>query len=371
MPQALAAVLLEPGKPMVIETIELDEPQQGEVLVRMKAAGVCHSDWHVIAGDLPMPMPLVLGHEGAGVVEAVGPGVSSVRVGDAVWPIWRSSCGRCDFCQSGRPALCDLGTAMRFTGLMPDGKTRMRRQNGQPIHHYAGVSTFSSLSVMPEAAVVRIEPPVDWQQAALISCGVITGVGAVTHAAQVPAASTVVVFGCGGIGLNIIQGARLVGARQIIAVDNVAAKERFARQLGATDFVHADGHSDPVAAVRALCGGQGCDFTFEAVGLAQSVEWAFDSLRKGGTCVVSGIARQDARPGINANQLVYGQKTLKGTLYGHMRPRVDLERLMALARAGRLDLDGLLTKTWPLEQINEAYASLLRGEVARSLIVWP
>jgi S-(hydroxymethyl)glutathione dehydrogenase/alcohol dehydrogenase len=369
MPVALAAVLYEFGEPLVIEEVEVLPPGKGEVLVRMKAAGVCHSDLHVMRGDLPMPLPLIPGHEGSGVVEAVGEGVDSVKPGDPVWPIWRSSCGRCGYCQRGRPALCDLGTAMRFTGLMPDGLTRFRNARGESIRHYAGVSTFSSFSTMPEAAVVKIEGGVSFSHAALISCGVITGVGAVTQAAQVQPGTTVAVWGCGGVGLNIVQGARMVGAGRIIAVDVVPEKERFARALGATDFVDASS-TDPVAAVRAMTGGLGADYTFEAIGLPKPIEEAFDSLKKGGVCVVAGICRGDARASINANQLLYAEKTLKGSLYGSMRPRVDLQRLADLHRGGLLELDALLTRTWRLEEINEAYAALERGEVARSLIVW-
>jgi S-(hydroxymethyl)glutathione dehydrogenase/alcohol dehydrogenase len=369
MPMSLAAVLYQTGQPLVVEEIHVAEPRAGEVLVRMKAAGVCHSDLHVMKGDLPMPLPIVLGHEGAGVVESVGPGVTSVAPGDSVWPIWRSSCGRCHYCQLGRPALCELGTAMRFTGLMPDGETRFHTKSGIPIRHYAGVSTFSSLSTMPEAAVVKIESGVALWKAAIVSCGVITGVGAVTHAAQVVPGSTVAVFGCGGVGLNILQGARLVSATKIIAVDPVASKEAVARILGATHFIDSSA-CDPVAAVKELTGGLGADYTFEAVGLPEPIEQAYDSLRKGGTCVVAGICRGDARARINVNQLVYGEKTLKGSLYGSMRPRIDLPRIVEMHHSGALELDALLTKTWPLEQINEAYAALERGEVARSLIVW-
>ncbi|HEY1081102.1 MAG TPA: Zn-dependent alcohol dehydrogenase [Prosthecobacter sp.] len=369
MRTAPAAVLYDFKQPMVIEEVTVLPPQAGEVMVRMKAAGVCHSDLHVIKGDLPMPCPIILGHEGAGIVEEVGPGVTTVQPGDHVIPIWRASCGRCDYCLSGRPALCDMGTAMRFTGTMPDGQTRFRNRKGDSIRHYAGVSTFSSLSTMPEAAVVKIDPSFPLWKAALIGCGVITGVGAVTHAAQVPPGSSVVVYGCGGIGLNIIQGARMVSASRIIAVDTVPGKEAHARTMGATDFIDAS-QQDPVEAVLQLTGGKGADYAFEAIGLPKPIEQAYDSLRKGGTCVVSGICRADARAAINVNQLVYGEKTLKGTLYGSTRPRVDLLRLMDLHLRGSLQLDELLTRTYPLEQINEAYEALERGEVARSLIVW-
>jgi Zn-dependent alcohol dehydrogenase len=258
---------------------------------------------------------------------------------------------------------------MRFTGLMPDGQTRFRNARGDSIRHYAGVSTFSSLSTMPETAVVKIEDDFPLWKAALISCGVITGIGAVTHAAQVRPGATVAIFGCGGIGLNIIQGARMVSATRIIAVDTMAGKEIHARALGATHFINST-TCDPVKAVKDLTGGLGADFTFEAIGLPEPIEQAFDSLRKGGTCVVAGICRGDARARINANQLLYGEKTLKGSLYGSMRPRIDLPRLMNMHQTGALRLDELLTRTWRLDEINEAYSALERGEVARSLIVW-
>lgn len=367
--QARAAVLYAPGQPLRIETVEVLPPRAGEVTVRMKAAGVCHSDLHVMKGDLSMPMPIILGHEGSGIVEAVGDGVKSVAVGDHIIPIWRASCGQCEYCLTGKPALCDMGTRMRFEGVMPDGTMRFRNSAGDFIRHYAGVSTFSSVSTMPEAAVVKIPPDFSFEKAALIGCGVITGFGAVSSAAQIHPGCVVAVFGAGGIGLNIIQGARLMSARRIIAVDIHASKEAKARQLGATHFIDSS-QCDPIQAIKDLTAGKGADYTFEAVGLPQTIEQAFDATRKGGTCVIAGITRADARAQINVNQLVYAEKTLKGTLYGSMRPRIDLLTLIDMHRDGKLMLDELLTRTWPLDQINEAYAALERGEVARSLIVF-
>ncbi len=365
--RSLAAVLIESGKPLVLEEVEVAAPQAGEVRVQMKAAGICHSDLHVMTGDLPMPCPIILGHEGAGIVESVGPGVTSVQPGDAVIPIWRASCGRCDHCLNGKPALCDMGTAMRFTGLMPDGQTRFRRANGESVRHYAGVSTFSSLSTMPEAAVVKIDADFPLWKAALIGCGVITGIGAALEAGAVRAGDTVAVFGCGGIGLNAIQGARMAAAGRVIAVDTHAAKEAKARELGATDFIDASS-TDPVAAIKELTGG--AQVAIEAIGSTTAMEQAFDCLRKGGTCVVAGITGASARASINTNQLVYAEKTLKGTLYGSMKPRVDLPRLIALHQQGAFKLDELLTRTYRLEEINEAYADLQAGRLARGLIVW-
>jgi S-(hydroxymethyl)glutathione dehydrogenase/alcohol dehydrogenase len=368
---AKAAVLYRAGGPLRIEEVVVAAPGPGEVRVQMKAAGVCHSDLHVMRGELPMPVPVIPGHEGSGVVESVGPGVTSVRPGDRVIPIWRTSCGRCTYCLSGRPALCDVGSRMRTDGTMPDGTRRFTTRDGRAINHYAGVSTFASVSVIPEAAVVKTPDDYGFDHAALLGCGVITGVGAVTTAAKVEPGSTVAVFGAGGVGLNIIQGARMVSARRIIAIDRNAAKETKARELGATDFVVAGDGVDTVAAVRELTGGRGVDFAFESAGLPQVVEHAYDSTRKGGTCVAAGLSRPDARAMINVNQLVYGEKTLRGTLYGSMRPSIDLPMLIDLHRAGKLELDALLTRTYPLEQINEAYEDLERGELARGLIIYP
>jgi NDMA-dependent alcohol dehydrogenase len=366
---ALAAVLYEAGKPLVLEEVLVAVPQAGEVRVQMKAAGICHSDLHVMTGDLPMPCPIILGHEGAGVVESVGPGVTSVAVGDSVIPIWRASCGRCEFCLRGRPALCDMGTAMRFTGLMPDGETRFLNGCGEPIRHYAGVSTFSSLSTMPEAAVVKIPAGFPLWKAALIGCGVITGIGAVVEAAAARPGDAVAVFGCGGIGLNAIQGARMIAARQIIAVDICAGKGVKALELGATAFVDASS-CDPVAAVRELAGGAGVEVAIEAIGSTRAMEQAFDSVKKGGTCVVAGITGSSARAQINVNQLVYAEKTFKGSLYGSMKPRVDLLRLIDLHEQGAFKLEELLTRRYRLEEINEAYQDLKEGKLSRGLIVW-
>jgi len=369
MMKAPAAVLYEAGKPLRVEEVEVLPPQRGEVTVRMKAAGVCHSDYHVMCGDLAMPMPIIPGHEGAGVVEAVGEGVDTVAVGDHVILMWRGPCGRCEYCANGRPALCDMGTAMRFKGTMPDGTLRFRNAAGEGIRHYAGVSAFASMATMPEASVVKIPQDFSFIKAALIGCGVITGVGAVVNAAQVRYGSTVAVFGVGGIGLNIVQGAKMVGARQIIAVDVHDHKLDDARVFGATDGVNAS-KEDPVEAVKRLTEGKGAEFTFEAVGNPDLIAQAFDSTKKGGRCVVAGISRADGRSPINVNQLVYAEKSLIGTLYGTTRPRQDLITLMQMHEEGKLLLDELVTRTWKLEQINEAYEGLIRGEVRRSLIVW-
>ena len=366
--KALAAVLYELGKPMRVEEVEVLPPGPGEVMVRISAAGVCHSDLHVIKGDLPMPTPIIPGHEGSGVVEAVGAGVTQVEEGDHVLPMWRMSCGRCSFCLGGRPALCDVGTKMRFTGLMPDGDTRFRSGSGERILHYAGVSTFSQLATIPEPAVVKVPKEYSLTNGALISCGVITGYGAVVKTAEVRPGDTVAVIGCGGIGLNIVQSAKLAGARRIIAVDTVPSKLDYAREFGATDLVNSS-KGNPVEAVLDLTGGEGVDYAFEAVGLPEPIEQAYDSTKKGGTCVVVGIAPKAAKAKIDVNALVYGEKTLKGTIYGSTAPRVDLLKLIDLQLSGQLKVESLLTRTYRLSEINEAYEALEKGEVARSLIL--
>ena len=253
--KSLAAVLHEPGKPMSVEEVEVLPPGPGEVLVRVHAAGVCHSDLHVIKGSLPMPMPIIPGHEGSGVVEEVGEGVTELQKGDHVLPMWRMSCGRCEYCLSGRPALCDVGTAMRFTGLMPDGETRFRSKNGDRILHYAGISTFSQFATIPEPALVKVPEDFSLEKGALISCGVITGFGAVFNTADVQPGSTVAVFGCGGIGLNIVQSAKIAGATRIIAVDRVQLKLNFAKEFGATHTVNGAEVDDPVQAILDLTDG--------------------------------------------------------------------------------------------------------------------
>lgn len=365
--QAKAAVLYEAGTPLRLEEVEVLPPQHGEVLVRMYAGGVCHTDLHVMKGELVMPLPIIMGHEGSGIVECVGDGVTSVQPGDHVIPLWRVSCGTCEYCTGGRPALCDVGTQMRVTGLMPDGTTRFR-VNDTPIRHFCGVSTFAQLSTMPEAAVVKIPSDFPLDKAALVGCGVITGVGAVVNAAKVKMGSSVAVFGCGGIGLNAVQGARLVGALTIIAVDVAPQKLEYAQQMGATHLVNA-AQEDPLAAIKELTGGRGVDYAFEAIGRTTTIEQAYAATRKMGTCVVIGVTRADARVSINANEMVYAEKTLMGSLYGSSRPRIDILNLLEMYQAGKLLLDELLTRTYPLADINTAYAALERGEVARSLVL--
>ena len=366
--KATAAVLYEVGKKFEIRDVEVASPRAGEVLVRMAAGGVCHSDLHVMTGHLSAPLPAILGHEGAGVIAEVGPGVTSVRTGDHVIPLWRVSCGECEHCTGGRPALCAAGLEVRRSGRLLDGTSRFSA-DGQEIKHFNGVSTFSAYSVIPERSVLKIPSDLPLDKAALLGCGVITGVGAVFNCAKVRPGASVVVVGTGGVGLNVVQGAALAGAGQIIAVDVLDRKLEFARQFGATHTVNASA-GDPVAAVRALTNGRGVDCAFEVIGLPQTMRQAYDCLAKRGMCVVVGVSPFSAEVSVPVMSLVFEERVLTGSIYGSSRPRHDIPMLIDLYRAKKLKLDELLTRSYPFQQINEAYEALERGEVARSVVLY-
>lgn len=359
-----AAVLYDVGQPLTVEEVELDPPRQGEVLVRIAATGVCHSDLHYITGDLVMPLPVVLGHEAAGVVEAVGPGVTSVRPGDHVVVLFAPSCGRCRYCDSGRPHLCEM--RYRVRGKMPDGTSRLRSR-GRELHHFTCVSSWAERAVVPESGVLAIDPDIPLRAAALLGCAVTTGVGAVVNTARVAPGSTVAVFGLGGVGQNVVQGARLAGAAVIIGVDLLDHRLEMARRLGATHIVHA-GWQDPVSEIRRLTGG-GVDYAFEAIGRAATVRQAVDACARGGTAVVVGLPPARDELHLPGPAFVLDEKTLRACFYGSSRLRADIPRLLALYRAGRLVLEELVTATFPLARVNDAVAALDRGDGLRSVLV--
>ena len=364
--KARGAVLFEPGQPLEICDVDVAPPRAGEVLVRMAAAGVCHTDLHVMQGKFAAPLPAVLGHEGAGVVAGAGPGVTSLREGDTVVPLWRLSCGECEYCRRGKPALCPDATRLRNTGRLPDGTSRFSYR-GREVMHYAGVSTFCEYSVIPERALLKLEQDVPLDRAALLGCAVVTGVGAVTHAARVKPGDTVAVFGAGGVGLNVVQGAASAGAATVVAVDLHAPKLELARRFGATHAV--DGSQGlAVEAIRRLTGGRGVDHAFDAVGSPGTVRQAYDVLARAGKLVVLGISREAVS--LPLGPLVFEERQIVGSFYGSGRPREDIPALATMYQNGKLKLDELLTRRYPLEQINEAYAALDRGEVARSVIVF-
>jgi S-(hydroxymethyl)glutathione dehydrogenase/alcohol dehydrogenase len=365
--KAKAAVFFEIGKGLEICDVEVQDPQEGEILVRMVAGGVCHSDLHVMTGHLTGPMPAILGHEGSGIVEAVGPRVTAFEPGDHVIPIWRLSCNTCEHCTDAHPALCAVGTEIRMTGRLQDGTTRFKLK-GEEIKHFAGVSTFSEYSVMPEGQALKIPKDFPLDIACLIGCGVITGVGAVFNCARVKPGSSVVVFGTGGIGLNIVQGAAIAGAEKIIAVDLLDSKLEIAKQFGATHTVNASDEG-VVEKVRDLSDG-GVEYAFEAVGSEKILRQTFDCLRKRGMAVGVGVSPLTAEVSVPLMSLVFEEKILTGSLYGSARPAIDIPKIIALYKAGKLKLDELLTRRYPFAEINEAYAALERGEVARSIVTF-
>ena len=362
---ATAAVLYGPKQPLELDELEIVPPGSGEVLVRYVASGVCHSDLHVMQGLMAHPTPVVLGHEGSGVVEAVGPGVSGVQVGDHVLTSYVPSCGRCPWCIVGRPNLCDLRDIPRH--LMHDGTSRFRKGN-EPVYHFLQVSSYATRAVLPEENVVPIRKDAPLDVVCLVSCGVMTGAGAVINRAKVTPGSSVVVFGCGGVGLNSIQAAALMGAGKVIAVDVFDQKLEWSREFGATHLVNA-ASSDAVARIHEICGRGGADYAIEAIGGAPTIEQAFRSVHRGGTVVVIGVSPDGARISIDPSMLLQ-ERVLTGTSFGSTRQRVDLPMLVDLFMDGRYKLRELISRQIPLSDLSAAYEALQRGEVRRSVIVY-
>src|SRR5881409_2857559 len=361
-----AAILYKANTPLEVVDVEQQGPQAGEARVRVMATGVCHSDWHVINGDWTLPLPMVLGHEAAGIVEEVGPGVSTVRRGDHIIFSFRPQCGRCFYCASGRSILCDGYASPRFVLL--DGTHRLRR-NGQDINQLARLGTFAEHVVCPAEMLVPIYTDMPWPQAALIGCAVPTGVGAVTRCAQVEAGASVVVIGCGGVGLNVVQGARLAGARMIIACDLLDNKLEYAREFGATHTIDA-GRQSVVDTVRGLTGGRGADYAFDAIGGEATTLQILDAIRPGGTAVIVGMAAMNVRAPITPYAMALQEKTLRGTMYGSVRPNLDFPWLCDQYLAGNLKVDELVSRTYKLEEINEGFSALRGGQVARGVVVF-
>jgi S-(hydroxymethyl)glutathione dehydrogenase/alcohol dehydrogenase len=357
-------VLRQPRVPMLMEQVALDAPQRGEVRVRMVASGVCHSCLHAADGShTGIPMPMILGDEGAGVVDAVGPECRSVRAGDHVVISWAPGCGACRQCLIGRPARC---TDKLPFGYADATTTRFHDASGADVFHY-GPATYAPQIVVPEAAAVVVRPEIPLEVAALIGCCVMTGIGAVTNTAHVAAGEIVAVFGCGGVGLNAVQGAAMSGAYPIVAVDVLASKLDFARRMGATHVVDARAE-DPVAALRATFGG--VDHAFVAVGAGRAVEQAIAALAPGGTCVIIGAPPTGEQIVLDSAAVRAGELHVLGSSYGSANPPVDFPWLVDLYLAGRLRLDELVTRRYDLDQANEAFERLVAGDDARGLIVF-
>ena len=362
-----AALLVNAGQPFQIETLTLQPPAEGEVLVRIAAAGVCHSDYHVMAGTTQHPMPCVCGHEGAGVVEAVGPNVSRVGLGDHVTLSWAPDCGECFYCLHGKPNLCDTYTEPIWAGTMLDGTPRLSWQ-GQPVYHYCGLACFAEYVVVSERSCIPIRKDVPLNIAALVGCAVATGVGAAFYTAGVRPGESVVVYGAGGIGLNTLQGAALCGASTIIAVDTNPAKMDLARTFGATHTLLADDHT--LTAIRDLTGGRGADHVFEAVGVPAVQETALEAVRPGGTLSLVGLSPMGTGTNLPGAVITRQEKTIKGSYYGTVNANRDFPLFIDLFMSGQLKLKELISQEYPLEAINEAYDAMLTGGVARGVIVF-
>ena len=362
-----AAVLHAVNKPYSIEPVDLDAPRRGEVLVKVAAAGVCRSDLHFQKGEGTIALPAVLGHEGAGVVQSVGDGVSMVKPGDRVILSFVPNCGHCHSCESGAPHLCDEHA--RTSGKLYDNTSRLRTLAGQDLTHMGKVACFAEYAVVPEMGCVRAPDALDFPELALIGCSVTTGVGAVVFNARVQTGDAVVVIGCGGVGLNVVQGARLAGATTIVAVDIKDPALAFARTFGATHVVNAR-TEDAVARVHAITGG-GAHFAFEAYGSGATTRMALDMLRKRGTAVIVGIAPIGDAAAIEPWVLTRGEKTITGTYYGSARPRQDMPRIADWVARGRLDVARLVTRRYGLADINRAYEDIETDAVGRGVLVFP
>lgn len=362
-----AALLTAPNTPFVIESLRLDEPRQGEALVRIAACGVCHSDYHLLTGTTRHPMPVVCGHEGAGVVEAVGPGVTRVHPGDHIVLSWTPDCGQCFYCLRGQPNLCETYTAPIWAGTMLDGTTRLH-QGDDPIYAYCGLATFADHVVVPQQSCIPIRPDVPLKAASLVGCAVATGVGAAMYTAGVRPGESVVVFGCGGVGLNILQGAALCGAQTIIAVDVNAAKMDLARVFGATHTLLSG--DDTLAHIQDLTGGRGADHSFEAVGIPALQELALAAARPGGMVVLAGLSPMGTSTNLPGAVLTRTEKTVKGSYYGSVNPARDFPLLLDMYMAGKLKLDELVSQEFTLTQINTAFDTMLAGQVARGIIIF-
>ncbi len=357
-----AAMFRGPNQPLTIEDVDIDQPMSREVLVRTAASGVCHSDLHFVEGLYPYPTPSILGHEASGIVEAVGDQVTYVKPGDHVIACLSVFCGHCEQCLTGHPNLCRNPETQRGG----NDKPRLS-QKGQPVFQFLNVSGYAEKMLLHENALVKIPEDYPLDRAALIGCGVTTGVGAALNTAKVEPGSTVAVFGAGGVGLSVIQGAYIAGARQIIAVDMVESKLAKAREMGATHIVDASSR-DPVQAIIEMTGG-GVDYSFEAIGLKKAAEQAFESIRPGGTATIIGMIPVGQKIEIDGTSLL-GEKKLQGSVMGSNRFRVDMLKYIDFDRQGRLHLGDMISKRGRLDDVNEAFRAMKAGEVARTVLMF-
>jgi len=365
-----AAVAWEAGKPLSIEEVELDGPKEGEVLVRNVATGVCHTDAYTLSGSDPEGIfPTILGHEGGAVVEEIGAGVTSVAVGDHVIPLYTPECGECKFCKSGKTNLCQAIRVTQGQGLMPDGTSRFS-MDGKTIYHYMGTSTFSEYTVLPEISVAKISKDAPLEKACLLGCGITTGIGAVLNTAKVEPGATVAVFGLGGVGLSVLQGAHMAKAGRVIAVDINPAKEEFARQMGATDFVNPKDYDAPIQDVIVDLTDGGVDYSFECVGNVNLMRSALECCHKGwGESIIIGVAGSGQEIATRPFQLVTG-RVWRGTAFGGVKSRSELPGIVDRYVAGEIKVDEMITHTMPFEEINKAFDLMHSGESIRSVVLY-
>jgi S-(hydroxymethyl)glutathione dehydrogenase/alcohol dehydrogenase len=356
-----AAVLTQINQPMPIEEVTPLDPGRRDVVVRVTASGVCHSDLSIYHGYVGEPGPMVLGHEGTGIVEAVGPDVTSVKAGDRIIATFIPSCGTCWWCLHDQSNLCERSNEV-------SGTPRVKRSDGSVATAMTGLGTFAEAMTVAEASVVKVETDLPDEQLALIGCGVTTGVGAALNTARIVPGSSVAVIGCGGVGQSVIQGARIAGAGRIIAIDPVELKRKTSEQLGATDLVDP-GDGDPVRQVKAITGGRGADYAFEVIGLPETVQQAFATARRGGTVVVVGMPRIESQVTLPGFPLFYDEKKILGCIYGSAQVRRDFARLIGLVETGRLDIGAMVSRRIKLDEVNDAFRAMEAGEVIRSVIV--
>jgi len=365
-----AAVAFEAGKPLEITEVDVQGPKEGEVLVRMVATGVCHTDAFTLSGADPEGIfPSILGHEGGGIVEEIGPGVSSVKPGDHVIPLYTPECGECSFCKSGKTNLCQKIRVTQGQGLMPDGTSRFSL-DGNTLYHYMGTSTFSEYSVMPEISVAKISSKAPLEKVCLLGCGITTGIGAVLNTAKVEPGSSVAVFGLGGIGLSVVQGAVMAGASRILAVDLNDDKFEMARMLGATDFVNPSNYDQAIQDVIVDLTDGGVDYSFECIGNTNVMRSALECCHKGwGESVIIGVAGAGQEISTRPFQLVTG-RVWRGTAFGGVRGRSELPTYVDNYMAGKINIDDMVTHTMGLEDINKAFDLMHDGESIRSVIIY-
>jgi S-(hydroxymethyl)glutathione dehydrogenase/alcohol dehydrogenase len=365
-----AAVAWEAGQPLQIEEVDVAAPKEGEVMVRIVATGVCHTDAFTLSGADPEGIfPAILGHEGGGIVEEIGPGVTSVSPGDHVIPLYTPECGQCSFCRSGKTNLCQAIRATQGQGLMPDGTSRFSL-NGKDIAHYMGTSTFSEYTVMPEISVAKVNPEAPLDKVCLLGCGITTGIGAVLNTAKVEPGSTVGVFGLGGIGLSVVQGAVMAGAERIIAIDLNEDKFEMARMLGATDFVNPKNYDQPIQDVIVDLTDGGVDYSFECIGNTEVMRSALECCHKGwGESVIIGVAGAGQEIATRPFQLVTG-RVWRGTAFGGVRGRTELPTYVDQYMNGEIKIDEMVTHTMGLEEINSAFDLMHHGESIRSVVIF-